>query len=154
MVPHTLFVWYSDPPHWGWAVWVWYMPCGVTSDLQVFKKLLNLHSVQGQKKGLNLTQEYLFVLRTITWNYKLVDIVTDGVSWVIQFKNINGSSLQVCAWDKSPAWIYIVLLLYSRTQHTKFWDVNKLSYVSSAFNFIRSHQLSVQGVPWQNQKWI
>jgi len=47
--------------------------------------------VQGQKKGLNLTQEYLFVLRTVIWKYKLVDIVTDGMPYTIQSKNINGS---------------------------------------------------------------
>jgi hypothetical protein len=72
------------------------MPCGVTSDFISIQK-----TSKSKKKGLNLTQEYLFVLGTITWNYKLVHIVTDGVSCVIQSKIINGSSLRACARDKS-----------------------------------------------------
>jgi len=49
---------------------------------------------------------------------QLVDIVNDGMSCMIQSKNINGSSLQAHARDKSPARISIVLLRYSTTQHT------------------------------------
>jgi hypothetical protein len=118
--------------------------CGVTSDFEMFEEHVNLHSIQGQTKGLDFILALLYSLQKHNLELsKLGGIVTGGVPSVIGSKNGMVSLYKHMHEFGLQNELIQYHIIHQQSLIVKSLGLKQtMTDVINAVNFIRSHELN------------